>query len=177
MTSLVVSSLAQRQTAITVWLNRLPQRGGELGVSRRYFAKHALELRLDAEELDCLMHIRAQFGAGVVEVFKLIGRGEDMDQVAQAYRARQQFGDTTYNNALSIKAALQLLKRFPELEDDDDLHDKIIQLHGAIQGKLPWVKYANMAIRVVCEAADYYKDNDLWAVVDMIVGGDLVPES
>ncbi len=106
-------------------LARLKVTAAELGgVKREYIIGLAVEFGLSEGELETVVHMRREFGAGVSAVRHMLRRGMFVDEMCELYRTKSYFTgefkrDAWIPSLIRIRAAMKTFSELTEMDGDE----------------------------------------------------------
>jgi len=171
---LAISRDSESRELVVTGLRGVP--GIKLGLSVARLARYVTEYRLDQGQVDQVLALRQEYGAGIPAIMAYYAKGVDLDTLNELYAARQSIiddhGDLGGHGGLTV-AQLHRLRRAFGLGDynPEDVANLVASAHKEVSKKQKWIKYGSQTVTLLLEVARSFKEITLDGAIRMIASG------
>lgn len=168
---LAVSQQAVSRDLVVAALRTLPS--VKLGLSVARLTGYVTEYRLDQPQVEQLLALRSEYGAGIPAVMNLYARGVDLDTVHELYLVRQAIkdghADLGGHGGITIVQLLRLRRAYGLADyEPDEVADVIAGAHRQVSAKQRWIKFGSQTAILLLEVARSFPGTTLEGAVKMI---------
>lgn len=152
----------------------------QLGVSRKYFDRMAMEYCATEEEVADLIHLRVTHRASLPKVRSLMDSGLSVVEIGNLYEVHEELRDGAEDDEWvpSLVLLHRATKAFSHLGLDqgaDGLAEAIREMIDEVVGGREVTM--SLALKILCEYAEAYPGHSVDAVIEMIKAERKVPRS
>lgn len=165
------SGMQLAKQKVQTFLAALPLGGAEFGVSRGYIVKMTHDLLLSPDDLDYILAARKNFQAGLPRIRELLQSGLTAEEAYALFQTQRVVAETLPSRSgnVSLRTLSRFTQTFPSVPPDlEDLGLIIIGTFQAVQQIFPWIRHVNLALRMLCEAAENFGLADVSTVLDVM---------